>query len=438
VANGKDASAPRYIMTRMNDISNYLFPPVDDPLLSTREDDDGNPIEPTCYIPIIPMVLINGSEGIGTGFSTTVPSYDPKDVIANIRNILEGKEVYDMTPWYKDFKGTIEKIDTHSTILGDSVSKSGLAGNSVKFRTTGVYERVGDAKLRITELPVGNNKCKSFTAYKEFLEKLVVGKTKITQTDEDAEDGEAKKKKKRMQAKEFLKCDPEQNGSDDYCDFIITFVSKDVLEKFIADGTLLSKLNLTHTISTSNMYLFNENDVIEKYDTVEDILKSFYTVRLSFYNKRKAHLLEEINKDVHKFQYQMEFLTLIVTKRLKVYNIPKETIIENLKRLMPNLEKEEMESLMRMGIHRLTQQEIQSLQKKIDDKQNEYNLLEKKAPNEIWKEELNALLDKIEEFDRILLEEKMASQLITKKPEKKGKRTKTTGTKQTNKKTKII
>ena len=56
VANGNDASAARYIMTKMTDITDYLFPPQDDPLLSCREDDDGNPIEPLFYITIIPMV----------------------------------------------------------------------------------------------------------------------------------------------------------------------------------------------------------------------------------------------------------------------------------------------------------------------------------------------------------------------------------------------
>ena len=437
VENGKDSSAARYIMTKMNEISNYIFDPSDDQLLTLREDDDGEPIEPTFYIPIIPMILVNGSDGIGTGFSTNVPAYNPKDIIQNIRNLLRGKDVYDMTPWYKDFKGTIEKIDSNTIVKrishnnnddnddnDVSISVSN-AGESSKFKTTGVYERVGDTKIRITELPVGNNKCKSFTAYKEYLETLVVGKAKTTNNDnkdnnDNGEAGkEAPKKKRKLPVKEFLKCDPEENGSDDYCDFLLTFTSKEILDKFIAEGTLESKLKLCHTITTSNMYMFNENDIIEKYNSVADVLRAFYTVRLDFYVKRKSRQLQDIQNEIKKFHTQMQFLTLITSNQLQINNVPKEIIAENLKRLMPELEKDTIETLLKMGIHRLTKQEIIKLQEKINQKNTEYIALESKSPKDIWEDELKILEDKIEQFNKELLDEKLASQTFTKKPAKK-------------------
>jgi DNA topoisomerase II len=423
VENGDDASAARYIFTKLSDVVDNIFNPLDDPLLELREDDDGKDIQPTFYVPIIPMVLVNGCEGIGTGFSTNVPAYNPKDIISNIRNLLEGNKIEDMIPWYRDFKGNIEVLYGNDDLNSSDVSSS---NTSVKYKTTGVYERISDTQIRITELPVGTNKCKSFTAYKDFIETLVVGKQKSVDEDNDGEDGEKKKKKRKVAVKEFIKCPAEVNGSDDYCDFTITFDSKDVLSKFISEGTLESKMKLSQAITTSNMYLFNEKDIIEKYDTVGDILRSFYTVRLDYYHKRKAYQLKEIKKEIRKFELQMKFLNLIMDKKLIVFKVPRETIIQNLKPLMPELEKDETSTLLRMGIHRFTHQEIEKLEEEISLKRIEYNDMESKDVKDMWKDELNELEVKIEECNRLSLEEKLASQELTKKTEKPKKRTRVT------------
>lgn len=253
----------------MNELCEYIFPPVDDGLLEHRKDDDGNEIEPNFYMPIIPMMLVNGSEGIGTGFSSTIPAYNPNDVIANIRNLLNNREIEEMTPWFRDFKGKIEKIPDEK----------------FKYKTVGVYSRLDDVRVKITELPVGSNRCKSFSAYKEFLQDLVVGKKKKEKKDKDStgsdgnddareassipnETGSKKRKSASSKVgfpKQFLKCEPETNNSDDYCNYIITFEDKAVLDRMLAENVFESKLNLCSTISTSNMYLFDENDTISKY-----------------------------------------------------------------------------------------------------------------------------------------------------------------------------
>ena len=62
------------------------------------------------YLPVVPMVLINGAEGIGTGWSTYIPNYSPREVSANLRRLLNGEEVVTMQPWYKGFKGTIQEV----------------------------------------------------------------------------------------------------------------------------------------------------------------------------------------------------------------------------------------------------------------------------------------------------------------------------------------
>ena len=64
---GKDSASPRYIFTELNPITRKIFINEDDDVLNYL-DDDGLKIEPDFYVPIIPIVLINDIQGIGTGF----------------------------------------------------------------------------------------------------------------------------------------------------------------------------------------------------------------------------------------------------------------------------------------------------------------------------------------------------------------------------------
>lgn len=96
---GKDCASARYIFTLMSPLTRLIFHPADDPLL-TYEVDDGQKIEPQWYIPIIPMVLVNGADGIGTGWSTKIYNHNPRDIIQNIRRMLANEEPVQMHPWY--------------------------------------------------------------------------------------------------------------------------------------------------------------------------------------------------------------------------------------------------------------------------------------------------------------------------------------------------
>ncbi|KAL0429245.1 UNVERIFIED_CONTAM: DNA topoisomerase 2 [Sesamum radiatum] len=100
---GKDHASARYIFTQLSPLTRYLFPKADDILLNYLNE-DGQSIEPTWYVPIIPMVLVNGSEGIGTGWSSFIPNYNPLDIIANLRHLLNDEPMDPMHPWYKGFR----------------------------------------------------------------------------------------------------------------------------------------------------------------------------------------------------------------------------------------------------------------------------------------------------------------------------------------------
>lgn len=151
---GKDSASARYIFTKMSPLTRMIFHPHDDPLLK-HEYDDNLKIEPVWYVPIIPMVLVNGAEGIGTGWMTKIPNYNPREIVANIRKMLDDEEPKRMLPWYKNFLGTIDD------------------GGDQRYVISGEIAVIGNDLLEITELPVG-----TWTQnYKEnVLEPLLHGK----------------------------------------------------------------------------------------------------------------------------------------------------------------------------------------------------------------------------------------------------------------------
>ena len=137
---GKDSASERYIFTQLNKITRLIYPKEDDSIL-TYLDDDGTSVEPIYYLPIIPMILINGTKGIGTGFSTEILPHSPIKIIEYLLRKLR-KESYDtdesLIPHWKDFKGKV---------LYDKETK--------KCTTFGIYKLKGKDKIHISELPVG-------------------------------------------------------------------------------------------------------------------------------------------------------------------------------------------------------------------------------------------------------------------------------------------
>jgi DNA topoisomerase-2 len=134
---GKDAASPRYIFTQLSPLAKDIFNPKDAPLLNTLFDDSQR-IEPEYYVPLIPMVLVNGADGIGTGWMTKIPNFNPREIVANIRRMIEGQDPVRMKPWYKGFQGEIVEISGQKYACNGEVS---------------ILHHGRD--IEITELPVG-------------------------------------------------------------------------------------------------------------------------------------------------------------------------------------------------------------------------------------------------------------------------------------------
>ncbi|KAF8396139.1 hypothetical protein HHK36_017752 [Tetracentron sinense] len=389
---GKDHASARYIYTCLSPITRSLFPKDDDILLDYLNE-DGQTIEPTWYVPIIPTVLVNGSEGIGTGWSSYIPNYNPRDIVANVRHLMNGEPMEPMDPWYKGFKGTIEKAATKEA--------------GVSYTVSGIIEEINETTLRITELPV-----RRWTQdYKEFLETNMTGNDKIKDP--------------------FIKDYREHN--DDTTVYFDVILSEENLMMAKQEG-LMKKFKLTTTLSTSNMHLFDPKGIIKKYDTPEQILEEFFHLRLVVYEKRKKVLLENLELELLKLDNKVRFILGVVKGEIIVNNRKRADLFLELQRkgftpfpkktktvdavvagatedTEENEEKEEVvnsrgvrasdyEYLLSMAIGTLTLEKVQELCANKDRLNNEVDELRKATPKSLWMEDLNALEKELDEQDK--------------------------------------
>ena len=347
---GKDAASPRYIFTYLNPWVSNIFNVHDNKLLKYMED-DGETIEPEFYVPVIPMVLLNSSEGIGTGWSTTIPCFNPKDVIDNINLLLENENnsIKTMHPWYKGFKGTITQVDTH------------------EWRTEGVIEIKKKAReiiVKVTELCVGTvtqNGKRSIYDFKTHLDLLEQKDEILSYTD---------------------------SSTDEIINFEILFRAKDV-EGWTKSG-FLEKLKLYSSIKTSNMHLFDSKGVIRKYETAEEIIWDFYKYRKSFYVRRKKHLVSELSDEYEKITDKARFIKMVVDGEIVVFKRAKVDIIADIeaKGFKKSLDNN-YNHLLDIKIHSFTLEKYNELQEKVKIIAKDLCALKDKATSTMWKEDLS-------------------------------------------------
>lgn len=356
---GKDSASERYIFTQLNKITRSIFPFSDDNIL-THLNDDGLIVEPIYYAPIIPMILVNGSKGIGTGFSTDIMCYNPLEIIEYLKNkLLFIENSVEFIPYYEGFKGEITKLD-------DS-----------KFLIKGLYEKIADDKIRVTELPIGN-----WTEdFKELIEKLF-------------DPGQDKNGKKIAS---IIK-DYDDMSKDTNVDFTITFVKGKLTElensKCDHDCNGVEKvLKLYTTNTTTNMHLFDSNDTLQKYERVSDIIDAYYEVRLKMYKVRKDYMIDAIEKELiilsNKTRYIKENLDGTIDLRKK----KKEQVIELLvlKGYYKLENDEEYKYLVKMPMDSVTEENVEKLLNDKSNKETELEQIKNTTINKMWLNELNNL-----------------------------------------------
>uniref|UniRef100_A0A8D0G650 DNA topoisomerase 2 n=1 Tax=Sphenodon punctatus TaxID=8508 RepID=A0A8D0G650_SPHPU len=383
---GKDSASPRYIFSMLSPLARLLFPSVDDSVLKFLYDDNQR-VEPEWYIPIIPMVLINGAEGIGTGWSCKIPNYDIREVVNNIRCLLDGEEPLPMLPSYKNFKGTIDELGQNQYLVNGEVS--------ILDSTT----------IEISELPV-----RTWTqTYKEqVLEPMLNGTEKTPP----------------------LITDYKEYHTDTTVKFIVKMSEQKLAE---AEAAGLHKVfKLQTNLSCNNMVLFDHVGCLKKYECVQDILREFFELRLRYYNLRKEWLIGMLGSESARLNNQARFILEKIEGKIVIENKPKKELIKVLiqrgyesdpvKAWKESQQKmsEESESdkenestasssepdfnyLLNMPLWYLTKEKKEELCKQRDNKETELDTLKCKSPSDLWKENLAAF---IEELDAVEAREK--------------------------------
>jgi len=348
---GKDAASERYIFTCLNPLIRDIYKKEDENILEYLED-DGTPVEPIYYAPIIPMILVNGTKGIGTGFSTDIISHDPLDIIEYLKNKLNNtdNEIL-IKPYFEGFTGEIIKI------------------NDKKYLVKGKY-KIEKNQVHITELPIGY-----WT--QDFIEYL------------------ASLLDKKNQSEKII-VDFNDTSNDTMVDIKVTFqagkINNLVNEKIDENINGLEKfLKLYNYQTLTNMHLFDYNDKLKKYENVKDIVDDYYIKRLELYDKRKDYQLKILKDELvilsNKARFIQENLDDIIDLR-------KKSNLENENKLMErNYDKVEnsYKYLLKLPMDSVSIENFEKLMKEKDEKDSLINKLEKLTNRDIWLEELKIL-----------------------------------------------
>lgn len=334
---GKDAASARYIYTKMEGLTEIIFSKKDEPVLNYVID-DGDKVQPEFYVPIIPMILVNGCvAGIGTGWSCNIPCYNPLDIVDCIKNWINDTPMKPIHPWYRNFKGTIEKTDN-------------------KYITHGVLSKINNSTYKISELPVGvwTNK------FKEGLEDLACSKT----------------------IKSF-----KNHSTTTDVDFTITECK---------DGIKVTNKNLSmHSyLYVSNMVLFNEDSRIVKYENPHKIIENFSSVRLHFYEKRKQYELEVLKTNIANLTNKQRFISAVVNETIVIMKRKECDILQELE----NDNYSDCDSLLKLSVKNFTEEKIQELENNIKNLKIDYDNLYSKSEKQLWMDELDIFVDKYEDW----------------------------------------
>uniref|UniRef100_A0A2K5LFX8 DNA topoisomerase 2 n=1 Tax=Cercocebus atys TaxID=9531 RepID=A0A2K5LFX8_CERAT len=409
---GKDSASPRYIFTMLSSLARLLFPPKDDHTLKFLYDDNQR-VEPEWYIPIIPMVLINGAEGIGTGWSCKIPNFDVREVVNNIRRLMDGEEPLPMLPSYKNFKGTIEELAPNQYVISGEVA--------ILNSTT----------IEISELPI-----RTWTqTYKEqVLEPMLNGTEKTPP----------------------LITDYREYHTDTTVKFVVKMTEEKLAE---AERVGLHKVfKLQTSLTCNSMVLFDHVGCLKKYDTVLDILRDFFELRLKYYGLRKEWLLGMLGAESAKLNNQARFILEKIDGKIIIENKPKKELIKVLiqrgydsdpvkawkeaqQKVPDEEENEESDNeketeksdsvtdsgptfnyLLDMPLWYLTKEKKDELCRLRNEKEQELDTLKRKSPSDLWKEDLATF---IEELEAVEAKEKQDEQvgLPGKAGKAKGKKT---------------
>ncbi len=342
---GKDGAQSRYLFTGLQEITPYIFRAEDGDLLKYKQGEDLI-IEPEHFVPIIPMLLVNGVRGaIGTGFSSTVPAYNPLDIIKCLREWIKcrdkpkGEGVFisdlpDIQPWYQGFQGTIKKV------------------NEGEFISVGVLNRIDERTVEVTELPIHR-------ATNNF--------------------------------RIFLNEQREEEKIASFLDYSTKTRVHFVIKEVPSHRCTVKNLKLATKLLTTNMVAFNREGKIRKYDSIDQIIYEFAEVRLEMYQSRKAYLIADLEKKVISSNAKRRFVEEVIDGIIVIHRRKRAEVVEVLKAREYPLIEEKYDYLLKISIDSFTEEMIEKLSHVAEKAQQELAELRETEPAVMWLRELEEL-----------------------------------------------
>lgn len=393
---GKDAASARYIFTALEPVQAALIHKADDPALSWLED-DGQKVEPEYYMPVLPMLLVNGTEGIGTGYSTFVAPYNPRDLVAALRARLTGAKAdltdTELVPWWDGFRGAVT-----------------MSADRRKVQTRGIYEFLDDDthRVRITELPVG-----MWTKrYKEILEEMLgetsaapAKKTAVKKAAAGGAATEAPKRAKKTAAAagagdaasspRVLKS-YQENYNDVDVEFILQLDPDYYYEARTFPAEFEKRFKLVAQESLTNMVAFDVDGHVHHFETPGEILEMYYMQRVIGYMRRKAAEMERLDGEIMELDARVRFVRAVVEGKLVVANAEDDQLLAGLKGLgLPPLSDKASpddlrayEYLLRMRVDRLKAKAVVELEGELTAVRVVREALDAKTVEQLWLDDL--------------------------------------------------
>lgn len=340
-----EAGAPRYIGVKLNENFKLLYKDFD--LLSPRYE-EGEEIEPSYFLPIIPAVLLNGSSGIAVGFATNILNRHPLDLVDACIDVLgEKKKIKEIKPWIKGFKGSFTNID----------------GNENSWLIKGVYKVQNTTTVEVTEIIPG---C-TFEDYDTHLTSLE-DKGIITSYDDNRQGGNLSYTLKFTRAK------------------LAELVDKNKLEDTLK----------IHQRETENLTTLDEFGKLKIFKNSEEIVRYFVNFRLKYYQKRKDFMISELEREIPILSNRARFIKSIVDNKIKVSKVKREEVINKLEELGFDKSEGSYNYLLNMVIYSLTLEKYEELMKQVELKKNELVETRKLEIIDMYKKDLNDLKKKLE------------------------------------------
>ena len=459
---GKDCASSRYIFTELNKVTRHLFNQNDSPLMDYIFE-EGQKIEPNWYLPIIPMILVNGCEGIGTGWRSQLPCFNPHEIVRSLKSKLKGNGFTKLEPWYKGYQGEIKENPQ----------------NKGNYIVTGKYhwDEENPKKVIITEIPI-----KKWTEdYKYFLQELMgieimsrnndeskgqkkKGKGNGRKRSQDNSEDEEKQKKKK---KEIIVEDLRENHTYNRVCFEVTLLDE-YAKKFKQDEELLIKtFNLQTTINIKNMVLFSPEGKLKKYNSIEEILETFYGLRLKYYHLRKDYMISVLKKEVATLSNKARFIKMVIEDELIIKRKKRAVLVNELydlkfdtqtmlnekkqktkeeinrehelqnsgekgenqneenpsdneqenqskDKIKPKVPIKEYDYLLNMNLWSLTHEKIEELLKQKELKEKELSVLEQTEVETLWDNDLDNLEEELTKYENMEEEDRLLAQKLNK------------------------